>query len=76
MLENERLRKDNLNENGAFVKLTSSHLVDLVLDEKKDQWHQGSEEQTGHNLAVLDGTAVVRAERKAAQRPRQSRNKV
>lgn len=47
-----------------------------MLNEIVDQWNQGSEEKAGYDLAVLDGPTVIGAESKAAQRPRQSRDKV
>lgn len=50
--------------------------MNLVLNEVVDQWHQGSEEEASHDLTILDGTTVVGAQRKAAQRPRQGRNEV
>lgn len=56
--------------------LTTRNLVDLVLNEIVDQRNQCSKEQASHNFTVLDGTAVVRAERKATQGPRQSRHQV
>lgn len=50
--------------------------MDLMLNEIVDQRNQCSEEQTGHNLAVLDSTAVVGAERKTAESPWQSSDQV
>lgn len=50
--------------------------MDLVLNEIVDQRNQSSEEQAGHDFAVLDGTVVVRAERKATQGPRQGGHQV
>lgn len=50
--------------------------MDLVLDEVVDQWHQGSKEKASHDLAILDGTAVVRAEGQATQSPRQGGHQI
>jgi hypothetical protein len=50
--------------------------VDLVLNEIVNQRNQCSKEQARHNLAVLDSTAVVGAERKAAKSPWQSSNQI
>lgn len=48
----------------------------LVLNKVVDQWHQCPEEEAGHDLAVLDGPAIVWAQRKTAQCPRQSGHQV
>lgn len=48
----------------------------LVLNEIVDQWHKSTKEQTGHDLAVLQGTTVVRTESNATQGPRQRRHQV
>jgi len=50
--------------------------VHLVLDEIVDQWHQCSKEKASHDLAVLDGTTVVRAQGQAAQSPRQGGHQI
>lgn len=50
--------------------------MDLVLNEIVDQRNQSSKEQAGHDFAVLDGTAVGRAEREATQGPRQGGHQV
>lgn len=48
----------------------------LVLNEVVNQWHQGTEEEAGNDLAVLDGPAVVRAQRKTAQSPWQGSHQI
>ena len=55
---------------------TTGHLVHLVLDEIVNQWHQSSKEKAGHDLAVLDGTAVVGAQGQATQSPRQGGHQI
>ena len=50
--------------------------MDLVLNEIVNQWNQSSKEQTSQDFAILDGTAVVRAECKATQGPRQGGHQV
>lgn len=48
----------------------------LVLNKVVYQWHQSTEEKAGHDLAVLDGPAVVRAQRKTAKSPWQSSHEI
>lgn len=55
---------------------TSSNTVDLVLNEKVNERHKGSEKGTGKELAVLDSRRVVGAERNAASGPGESSDNV
>lgn len=48
----------------------------LVLDKVVDQGNQGSEKETGENLAVFDGAAVRGAESETAQCPWKSSNQI
>jgi hypothetical protein len=50
--------------------------VHLVLNKVVNQGNQCSKEQASHDLPILDSTAVVWAQRKAAQRPRQGGHQV
>lgn len=56
--------------------LTASNFVHLVLDEKIDQGHQSTKEQTSYDLAVLRSAAVVTTKSHTTQCPWQSRYQV
>lgn len=55
---------------GPWLMLTTGNLMHFVLDEIIDQGDQCTEEQAGHNLAVLHRTSVIGAQGKTTERPR------
>lgn len=50
--------------------LTTSDLVNLVLNKKVNQWYQCTKKGASHNLAPSQGARIVRTERKTTKGPR------
>lgn len=53
--------------------LASCDPVDLVLDEKVDQWDQGPKESASKILSISNCSALVRTESETARSPWNSR---